>query len=164
PGLPYLDAIEYTIIPNRSTAVLGFIAGNFDITFPYEITIPLLKDIRNQAPNAICDSEPLNVSVTLAMVRKPPFDNLDIRRALALALDRQAFIDILGEGQGDISAIMLPPPEGLWGIPIEQLRPLPGYATDVEKSRGEAREIMKQLGYGPDNPLKVKVSVRNIAA
>ena len=100
PGLPYLDGIEYTIIPNRSTAVLGFIAGKFDMTFPYEITIPLLKDIKNQAPNAICDTEPLNVSVTLAIVRKPPFDNLEIRRAMAMALDRQAFIDILDRGPG----------------------------------------------------------------
>jgi peptide/nickel transport system substrate-binding protein len=162
PGLPYLDGIEYTIIPNRSTAVLGFIAGTFDMTFPYEITIPLLKDIKSQTPDAICDTEPLNVSVTLAIVRKPPFDNLDIRRAMAMALDRQAFIDILTEGQGDISAVMLPPPEGIWGIPVEQLRPFPGYGTDVAKSREEARAIMKTLGYGPDNPLKVKVSVRNI--
>src|ERR1700704_4537824 len=30
PGLPYLDGIEFTIIPNRSTAILGFIAGKFD--------------------------------------------------------------------------------------------------------------------------------------
>ena len=164
PGLPYLDGIEYTIIPNRSTAVLGFIAGTFDMTFPYEITIPLLKDIKSQAPDAVCDTEPLNVSVTLAIVRKPPFDNLDIRRAMALALDRQAFIDILTEGQGDISAVMLPPPEGIWGIPVEQLRQFPGYGADVEKSREEARAIMKRLGYGPDNPLKVKVSVRNIEA
>ncbi|HEX3861156.1 MAG TPA: ABC transporter substrate-binding protein [Stellaceae bacterium] len=163
PGLPYLDGIEYTIIPNRSTALLGFVAGKFDMTFPYEITIPLLKDIKSQAPNVICDTEPLNVAVTLAIVRKPPFDNLDVRRAVAMALDRQAFINILGEGQGDISGIMQPPPEGLWGIPLDQLRPLPGYGTDVEKSRSEAREIMKKLGYGPDNPLKTKVSTRNIA-
>jgi peptide/nickel transport system substrate-binding protein len=163
PGLPYLDGIEYTIIPNRSTAVLGFIAGKFDMTFPYEITIPLLKDIKSQAPDAICDTEPLNVAVTMLMVRKPPFDNLDVRRALALALDRQAFIDILGEGQGDISAVMLPPPEGIWGMPTEQLKPFPGYSGDVAKSREEAREIMKKLGYGPDKPLKVTVSARNIA-
>ncbi|HWD60256.1 MAG TPA: ABC transporter substrate-binding protein [Stellaceae bacterium] len=163
PGLPYLDGIEYTIIPNRSTAVLSFIAGKFDMTFPYEVTFPLMKDIKKQAPQAICDAEPLNVSVTLAIVRKPPFDDLEIRRALALALDRQAFIDILEEGHGDISAVMLPQPEGLWGIPLDQLRPYPGYALDVAKSREEARELMKKHGYGPDNHLAVKLSVRNIA-
>ena len=52
PGRPYLDGVEYTIIPNRSTAILGFIAGKFDMTFPYEVTIPLLKDIKTQLPNA----------------------------------------------------------------------------------------------------------------
>ena len=163
PGLPYLDGIEYTIIPNRSTAVLGFIAGKFDMTFPYEITIPLLKDIKTQAPNAVCDTEPLNVAITLIVVRKPPFDNVDIRRAIALALDRQAFIDILTEGQGDISAVMLPPPEGIWGMPLEELRKLLSYIPDIAKNREAARDIMKKAGYGPDNPLKVKVSARNIA-
>jgi peptide/nickel transport system substrate-binding protein len=34
-GLPHPGGIEYTIIPNRSTAVLGFIAGKFDMTFPW---------------------------------------------------------------------------------------------------------------------------------
>ena len=55
PGRPYLDGIEYTIIPNRSTAILAFIAGKFDMTFPYEVTIPLLKDIETQAPQATCE-------------------------------------------------------------------------------------------------------------
>src|ERR1700694_3223431 len=91
PGLPYLDGIEYTIVPNRSTAVLGFIAGKFDMTFPHEITVPLLKDIHSQAPQAICETVPLNVGVTVAVNRKPPFDNIEARRAIAMALDRQAF-------------------------------------------------------------------------
>jgi len=30
PGRPYLDGIEYTIIANRSTAILAFVAGKFD--------------------------------------------------------------------------------------------------------------------------------------
>jgi peptide/nickel transport system substrate-binding protein len=30
-GLPHLDGIEFTIIPNRSTAILAFVAGKFDI-------------------------------------------------------------------------------------------------------------------------------------
>ena len=44
PGLPYLDGIEYTIIPNRSTAILGFVSGNFDMIFPYELTVALVAD------------------------------------------------------------------------------------------------------------------------
>ena len=40
---PYLDGIEYTVIPNRSTAILSFIAGKFDMTFPFEVTVPLLR-------------------------------------------------------------------------------------------------------------------------
>ncbi len=55
PGLPYLDGIEWTIIPNRSTALLAFVAGKLDMTFPYEVTVPLLKDIQAQAPDAVCE-------------------------------------------------------------------------------------------------------------
>src|SRR5436190_8224629 len=33
-GLPHLDGMEFTIITNRSTAILGFIAGQSDMTFP----------------------------------------------------------------------------------------------------------------------------------
>ena len=32
-GRPYLDGIEYTIIKSRATRVLGFIAGEFDMTW-----------------------------------------------------------------------------------------------------------------------------------
>ena len=47
-------------------------------------------------------------------------------------------------------------------MPPDRLRALPGYDPDVQKNRGEAREIMQRLGYGPDNPLAVKVAARNI--
>jgi peptide/nickel transport system substrate-binding protein len=57
---------------------------------------------------------------------------------------------------------MQPPPGGLWGMPKEMLDTLPGYAPDVAKSRAEAREIMKKLGYGPDRHLKVTVSTRDV--
>jgi len=49
-GRPYLDGIEYTIIPNPSTALLAFSSGKFDVTWPYGISVPLLKEVNNQAP------------------------------------------------------------------------------------------------------------------
>jgi peptide/nickel transport system substrate-binding protein len=160
---PYLDGMEFTITPNRSTAILAFIAGRFDMTFPTEVTVPLLKDVKSQAPQAICELKPTNVSTNLIINREaPPFDNPEIRRAMALALDRKAFVDILAEGQADIGGTMLPPPEGVWGMPAEMLRTIPGYDPDVAKNRAEARQIMEKLGYGPTKRLAVKISTRNI--
>ena len=163
-GLPYLDGIEFTIIPNRSTAVLAFVAGRVDMTFPTEVSIPLLKDVKAQAPEAICDLEPTNVSGNLIINRDAaPFNNADLRRALALALDRKSFVDILFEGKADIGGTLLPPPAGVWGLPPDQLQSLPGYGPDVQKNRAEARAIMEKLGYGPDKRLAVKISTRNLA-
>src|SRR5229473_3180072 len=103
-GQPYLDGIEYTIIPSVSTRILGFIAGKFDTI--YGVTVPLLEDV---------------------------------------------------------GGVMLPAPEGDWGMPPDMLKTLPGYDPDVAKNRAEARKIMERLGYGPDKRLAVKVSIRNIA-
>jgi peptide/nickel transport system substrate-binding protein len=162
-GRPYLDGIEYRIIPNRSTAILAFVAGQFDLTFPYEVTVPLVKDVQQQAPQAICELVPANSATNLLVNRDaPPFDNADLRRALALALDRKSFIDILALGQGDIGAAMEPPPSGVWGMPADILATLPGYGADIAKNRAAARDIMSRLGYGPDKHLPLKVTVRNI--
>jgi hypothetical protein len=38
------------IIPSRSTAILGFVAGTFDMTFPYRAAEPLLNGVQNQPP------------------------------------------------------------------------------------------------------------------
>jgi peptide/nickel transport system substrate-binding protein len=162
PRRPYLDGIEYTIIPNRSTAILSFVAGKVDVTFPYELTPALMRDVKQQAPQAIWDLASTNNSVNLLINRdKPPFDNPDLRRAVALTIDRKSFIAILAEGQGDIGGAMLPPPAGLWGMPPEVLSSVAGYDPDVAKSREAAREMMKRLGYGPDKRLPIKRNIAN---
>jgi len=158
---PYLDGIEYTIIPSISTRILGFVAGKFDTVAG--VTVPLLQDVKSQAPQAICEVVPTNVPRTLLVnPAAPPFDNPELRRAMALSLDRKSFIDIITLGLGDIGGVMLPAPEGVWGMPPDMLKTLPGYDPDVAKNRAAARRIMEKLGYGPDKRLAVKVSIRNI--
>jgi peptide/nickel transport system substrate-binding protein len=165
PGRPYLDGIEWHIIKDIATRNLTFIAGAFDISSPYGTTVPLLEDIKKQASQAICELTATNVARNLILnPGKPPFDNPDLRRAVTLSLDRKAFIDIITQGKGDIGATMLPPPEGLWGMPPEMLATLPGYDPDIAKNRSEARKIMEKLGYGPDKRLVLTLSSRNIPA
>ena len=77
--------------------------------------------------------EPDNANRNLIVNRAaPPFDNPDSRRALTLSLDRSAFIEIITEGQEEIGGAMLPPPEGIWGMPPETLRMLPGYGPNAQ--------------------------------
>ena len=146
-GLPYLDGIEYTIIKNRATAVLAFVAGKVDMTFPTEMTAALEKDIKSQDPKAICEIKPINVNTNLIVnLESPPFNNPELRKAMMLSLDRKAFIDIILQGQGDQGGSLLPPPEGVWGLPPDILKTIPGYG-DVKKDREQARAIMTKFGY-----------------
>jgi peptide/nickel transport system substrate-binding protein len=162
PGRPYLDGIEWTIIKDVSTRLLAFITGKTDL-YP-AVTIPQLKDVKKQMPQAVCEMYTANVSRTMIVNRSaPPFDNPDLRRAMSLTIDRKAFNDIINEGQGEIGAVMQPQPDGLWGMPPEMLQTLPGYDPDVAKNRAAARKIMEKLGYGPDKRLAVTMSTRNVA-
>jgi len=163
-GKPYLDAIEVKIIENRSTRILAFTAGKFDLTYRSDVTVPLLKDVQSQAPKAQCELAPTGVSINLIVNRlSPPFDNPEIRKAMALALDRDAFVQILSQGKASIGGAMLPTPEGVWGMPPEYLATLPGYGADRDKNLAQARGIMEGLGYSATKPLAVKVATRNIA-
>ena len=163
-GRPYLDAIEVRIIASRSTRILAFVSGEFDMTYDTDVSIPLIKDVQSQAPKAICQLRPTGVYVNLLVNSEAaPFNEPKLRHAMALAIDRKSFDDILGEGKLGISGAMQPQPEGAWGMPEDMLRSLPGYGKDVEKNLAQARAIMQGLGYGPDKPLKLKVSTRDIS-
>jgi peptide/nickel transport system substrate-binding protein len=164
PGRPYLDGIEYTIIKDPATAVLAFVAGKFDMTFPYLLTMAQMKTIESQLPQVICEKdsgEGINRHL-LVNYHKPPFDNPKLRHAMALSIDRKAFIATIAQGEGEIGGVLQPPPGGLWGMPPDRVQKLPGYGPEVEMNRAEGRAIMQKLGYGPDKPLTIKVSTRNL--
>jgi len=165
PGRPYLDGVEYTIIKSTSTWILALGAHQFDRTGPAFLPVSLIKEINQQAPQMSCRIDTWNTSRSAIMNRTaPPFDKQELRQAVALSLDRKTFIDIIGEGQGDIGATMQPLPEGIWGMPPEVLKTVFGFDPDIAKNRAEARVLMERLGYGPDKRLAVTVTTRNVPA
>src|SRR5262249_21234846 len=160
---PYLDEITFRVIDSRATRMLAFSTGEFDITFPSDVSIPLLKDVRQRAPNAICEMTTTGVLINLMVNRvNPPFDNPDIRRAMSLALDRKPFNTILMEGHARMGGAMLPKPPGEWGMPKEMLASRTGYGPDTEKNLKEAQGIMEKLGYSDEKPLQIKIQTRNL--
>jgi peptide/nickel transport system substrate-binding protein len=160
---PYLDEITYKIIDSRATRLLAFGTGEFDITFPNDVSIPLLKDVKAQNPKAICETAPTGTAANLLVNRvNPPFDNADIRKAMSLAINRQEFSRIFMEGQALFGGAMLPKPSGEWGMPKETLTTLVGYRDDFARNVADAQQIMQKLGYSDANPLQIKIQTRNL--
>src|SRR5262249_8307412 len=139
-GKPRLDGIDYPIIKDVSTRLLTFMSGKSD--FYPGVTMPQLKDVKNQAPQAVCQIFSGNIGRNLVLNGEAqPFDNADLRRAMTLSLDRKSFIDIITAGEGEIGGAMQPAPSGLWGMPDDMLRKLPGYDPDIQTNRAQARKI-----------------------
>src|SRR5262249_39464555 len=128
----------------------------------YFLQVPMLKDIGEQDKTAICALVPSNVQRNVIINRAaPPFDDPEMRRAVALTVDRRAYIDTLTQGKGDIGGALLAPPEVIGAMPRHLREQSPGYRPEAGKSRLEAKKIMEAPGYGPEKHLPLKFSPRN---
>lgn len=82
----------------------------------------------------------------------PPYDNPKVRRALFLAVDRQAQVDAFGFGKGLIHG---PLPSWLWfGVPAEELLEVPGFRQTADGKKDPqdlemAKQLLAEAGY-PD--------------
>jgi peptide/nickel transport system substrate-binding protein len=160
---PYLDGIEYQIIKNVATGSLAFVSGKVDMTSWYFLQVPMLNDINKQMGQDLCRMAPTNVLRSVIINREAaPFGKPEVRQAIALTLDRRAFIDTLTQGKGIIGGALMSPPFGVWGVPADMVTSLPFYGTDTAVNRAQARKLMESQGYGPNNRLNIKISTRNI--
>ena len=129
------------------------------------VTVPLLKDVTAQAPKAICELAPTYVSTNLIInPTAAPFNDAKVRKAMALALDRKAIIDILSQGKHALSGVMLPPPEGQWGMPPDDAaRSCRAMRPTSRRAAPRRARSWRASATASSKPLKVKVSTRNIA-
>ncbi len=160
PGRPYLDGIDMPIISSPSTRLLAFVAGETDIYTP---SATLLAEVKRKVPDAQCDVG-LSYAYTQLLINRSmaPFSDVRVRRALALAIDREAVIRVKGAGLDRLGGELMPPPEGTWGLDKAELAAIPGYGPDLEQRREEARKLMREAGYGPDKPLTLVLSTRDV--
>jgi peptide/nickel transport system substrate-binding protein len=162
PDRPYLDGIRYTIIRERGTRLAALQAGRLDAFLPLEMTRAMADAARASAPSLVITEVGQNGSDNVVLNHKrAPFDNLAVRRAVNLAMDRNAYVRGVRQNGAVTGAALMPKPLGFWGLPEPDLRVLAGY-RDPARDKAEAKGLLAAAGYGPGKPLRVELVTRTL--
>ncbi len=161
-GRPYLDGIRYFPIKERGTKFAALQAGRLDASFPGEATKTIAEQITKAEPRIKLTVAHQNVNDNLLLNNtKPPFNDVRVRRAISLAIDRHGAVQAVHQGGAIVGAAMAPKPYGVWGLLEKDLKGLPGYGKPAEE-KARARKLLAEAGFGPSNPLRLEMATRAI--
>jgi peptide/nickel transport system substrate-binding protein len=155
-GRPYLDGIKTYIIPDLNTAVNAYIAGQ--LLLHEATTESQAEQARQQvgARGVIARLTQMS-AVTMEMnATRKPWGDLRVRQAASMAIDRREAVQVMTDGAGETSGMMLS--TGPWALPVAELRKLPGYAPDKAAERAQARKLLAEAGFA--NGIKGSMTVR----
>ncbi|MCG6871487.1 MAG: peptide ABC transporter substrate-binding protein [Gammaproteobacteria bacterium] len=146
-----IDEVYYYPIENQSTELKRYRAGELDWTE----TLPLnqFRWIQKNLKSELHVPPYLGTYYYGFNLRRPPFkDNLKLRKALTLAVDRETLTEKVTQF-GEIPAYGWVPP-GIQGYHSY----VPDYAKLTQQERtAEAKRLYQEAGYSETNPLKVEL-------
>lgn len=134
--LPYLDRLEFRIIPEYTMEWEEFRMGNIYQSY---VDDPFYQTAQDEYPEHFLEVPQLGTYYYGMNVEKEPFTDKRVRQAMNYAINRQAMIDMVKNGRALPASGILPP--GMFGYNED----LEGYDYNPEK----AKELLEEAGY-PD--------------
>ena len=143
-----IDVVYFYPLSDQATELKRYQADEFDITS--SIPSRQLQWAKDTFKGQVHMHQVLASGYSYINVTRPPFTDLRVRRALALAIDREAIAyELLKAGQ--TPAYSLVPP----GIANYSDGPQVDFKSEsMDERRAEAKRLLAQAGFGPDHPLK----------
>ena len=136
PNRPYMDGIEFAIIPELTTGARSVTAGQNDLIYQLP---PRQKKIVERSPNLNVVTGPtLYVFQIFFNWGKPPFDDVRIRKAFNFAIDREALVKASLAGLAEPGYMNLPKAHWAYDKSVAAL-----YPYDVAK----AKALLAEAGF-----------------
>ena len=158
-GKPYLDGYQADFIP-PSKVMEAYKSGQIMAEFR-GVTPTQRDDLLETMGDRVTASESPWLSDLIAVfnVKRPPFDDARVRRALSLAIDRWGAAEALN-GTTFLKYVGgLMRPGSAMATPAAELATLPGFSHNIEASRAEAKRLLAEAGV---HDLKLTLLVRDI--
>lgn len=137
-GKAPLDNVIFTITPDNSVRVAKLEAGECHIT-PYPNVADIEKLKQNPDINVL-EKEGMNVGYLGFNTTKQPLDDVRVRQALSMAVNKQAILDSVFQGAGKIAKSPLPPTVWSYNNDIKD------YEFDLEAAKALLQEAGIQEG------------------
>jgi peptide/nickel transport system substrate-binding protein len=159
PGKPYLDGFQADFI-SGGAVMAAYKSGRIAAEFR-SVTPPQRDELVEVLGDRVEVSESPWLSNLLVVfnTKRPPFDDVRVRRALSLAIDRWGAAEKLKSATflKYVGGVMRP--GSSMATPEAELVTIPGFARDIAASREEARRL---LDAAEVHDLKLTLTVRDI--
>jgi peptide/nickel transport system substrate-binding protein len=153
-GLPHIDRVEQIVDEDSASRIAGFLAGKYDVGFDGGLIfrtewVQIRDALKQKRPNLRTADVVTNIMSHLSMrTDRPPFNDLRVRQAMSLAVDRKDLMDATSEGTGMFNP---PVPAGLkeWSLPVAELGEGARY---YKRDLPEAKRLLAAAGYANGFP------------
>ncbi|MHB1125565.1 MAG: ABC transporter substrate-binding protein [Bacillota bacterium] len=148
-GKPYLDGLQFLIIPDESARIAAFRAGQLDLA--NYVSVTAVESIKPYVPEAYIKEYHSSSTIMFWMqTQRRPFDNLKVRQAINYAIDKKAIIEVIALGAGTLSAPVSSSYEE-WTLPEKEREDYNRYDPEY------AKQLLKEAGY--ENGFKTEIKL-----
>lgn len=156
-GRPYADAINVYIIPDQASVMAYFRSGQLNIFEGMEPVLAHQAEAEMKDEVKVQSSPNLNAIALHFNQQIKPWDDVRVRKAVALAIDRAAAVAVLFNGDAVLGGMS--PPSGVWALPEDVLHAIPGFApTQAPDALDQARALLAEAGH--PNGFQTRLVVR----
>ncbi len=142
--------VRYLVTEDVSTELKRYQAGEIDIT--YDIPLNQIEALKKSIPEEVKISPSTEVIYYSFNLTHEALKNIDLRRALSLAIDRETLEGKIVKGEA------IPDYSYAGGFDADYKGPQIAEATMTQAAREAlAKDLYAKAGYGPDNPLKLNI-------
>lgn len=147
PGVPHIDGYQAVVMPDLTRIFASFRARQLTMTgIGRHLEKPEADILKRDFPDAVVALGPRAGWDSFVMHHgRPPFNDPRVRKAVALATDREKMIEIGAEGWGVLGGYI--GPHTPYGLPPEELKQYPQFGDDMAKRQAEAKRLLAEAGY-----------------